>query len=307
MAKRVAVVGSLNADLSVRVGRLPGPGETVLGEGFLSSGGGKGANQAVAAARLGSSVHMIGCVGDDAHGRELLDLARADGIDVGCVVRRGEPTGVALIVVDGRGQNLIAVASGANGALSPADVEGARDTILASDLAVAQLEVPIDAVEAAARLAGKAGIPLLLNAAPAQPGLDGLLGTVSVLVVNETELALLAGLPSVPEGSEAHVAAALLERGPRAVVVTLGSRGAVLVRAGSAVAVPALDVAAVDATAAGDSFVGALAASFRGLDGLEDGVRYACAAAALTCTRPGAQPSLPTAAEVEAFRHSLRS
>jgi ribokinase len=295
---RVAVLGSLNMDLVVRVDRLPVAGETVMGQHFLTASGGKGANQAVAAAKLGAKVTMLGCVGLDDHGRRLLQSARGAGVNVRRIRRLTTPTGVALIVVERRGQNIIAVASGANGCVTPEFVSDDADLIARSDLLVAQLETPLEAISTAASIARSAGVPFLLNAAPARSDLGGLLSRVTILVVNETELSVVSGVPDV-EGREGEVASRLLSRGPEVVVVTLGARGSLLVDKDGVRSVSSYPVDAVDATAAGDAFVGALAARFRGMDSLDEATRYASAAGAVACTRPGAQPSLPVLAEVE--------
>ena len=294
---RVVVLGSLNMDLTVRTEKLPVPGETVLGRDFRTSPGGKGANQAVAAARLGAEVSMVGCVGPDDYGRRLTEDVAADGVDVDQVRIVDSPTGVALIVVDERGQNQIALAQGANALVDPETVEFAADLIGTAHVVVAQLETPLESIVAAAEAARDAGVPFILNAAPARADLQELLPLVTVLVVNETELEIVLGSRAEP-GEEAAAALELLERGPRAIVVTLGSRGSLVVDAAQSIAVPTHPVKVEDSTAAGDAFVGALAARFAGLDRLEEAARFASAAGALACTKPGAQPSLPTEAEV---------
>ncbi len=292
--QRVVVVGSLNFDLVVESSRLPVAGETVLGGMFRTAAGGKGANQAVAAARIGAKVSMLGCVGQDKYGRELLASLRTDRVDVRRVRRVVEPTGVGLIVVEHRGENLIVVAPGANECLSPADIVAAQPLFARANVVVAQLEIPLETVVAAAHTAHQAGATFVLNAAPARTDLDALLRHVDVLIVNETELTSIAGL-----GDEEMAARTVLERGPRGVVITLGARGALVVDHQAATRIAAFAVDAVDATAAGDAFVGALAARFRGLESLVEAAQYASAAAGLACTRPGAQSSLPSASEVE--------
>ncbi|MCA1644740.1 MAG: ribokinase, partial [Chloroflexi bacterium] len=296
--RRVVVLGSLNLDLVAEVGRLPVPGETVLGSAFRSAGGGKGANQAVAAARVGAQVTLIGCVGEDANGRQLQTLLREDAVDISRVRVVAEPTGVALILVEAGGQNVIAVVPGANGCLRASDVAEARPALVGADVLVAQLEVPLAAVSAGAAAAREAGVAFMLNAAPARTGLDQLLRDVDVLVVNETELGSLAGR-AVAVGDEAAVARMLVDRGVRAVVVTLGGRGALVVDARGVTPVAAWPIEAVDTTAAGDAFTGALAARYAGPESLVAAARYASAAAALACTGVGAQPSLPRAVDVE--------
>jgi ribokinase len=296
-APRVAVVGSINMDLVVQVERLPVHGETVLGGTFLTAGGGKGANQAVAAARMGARTHMIGCLGDDAYGRQMRKALRQAGVRLRGVEEVPGPTGVAIILVERSGQNVIAVASGANATLSAEQVEAAS-SLKRADVVVAQLEVPLESVAAAARVGRQHGAYCILNAAPARTGLGDLLALVDVLVLNQVELAALVG--STPsEGDEAAAAREMLARGPRAVVVTLGARGAIIATPHATLSVPSHTIKVVDTTAAGDAFVGALAARFESLDNLEQAVRHATAAGALACTRMGAQPSLPTAAEVD--------
>jgi ribokinase len=295
-ASHIVVVGSLNMDLTARVSRLPAPGETVLGGELRTAPGGKGGNQAVAAARLGAATRMIACVGDDAYGRELVAGLKREGVDVTGVRAAEGPTGVALICVDDRGQNQIVVAPAANTRLTADMIDGSRWT--AGTWVVAQLEVSTDAVAGAFRQANARGARTILNAAPAMQFSVDLWKLTDVLVVNETEAAALAGrsLSDVP--SAVAVARALSERGPDTVAVTLGAEGAVIVSFGEAWYIPALPVVAVDATAAGDAWVGALAASLaRGADFLT-AARTASVAGALTATRHGAQPALPTLDEV---------
>ena len=274
MPPRVAVVGSLNLDLVARVDRLPRPGETVTDAGFARVPGGKGANQAVAAARLGADVSMIGCVGDDAFAREALAGLEEAGVDVTAVRTVDTPTGVAVIVVAADGENTIVVAPGANTRLRADDAVRAAD----ADVTLAQLEVPLEAVLAAARHARF----FCLNAAPARGPLPGDLAA-DLLVVNEYELEAIGTPPS------------------RLVAVTQGAEGAVLLADGEEIARarPPL-VNAVDGTAAGDAFCAQLAIALQGGVAPEDALARACAAGAVAASRFGAQPSLPTAAEVDA-------
>jgi ribokinase len=289
---RLVVVGSLNMDLVVRVPSLPQPGETVIGGTFLRAAGGKGANQAVAAARLGAAVAMVGRVGDDAFGDELGRRLAEEGIEAQAVHASGATTGVALIVVDAAGQNSIAVASGANALLAPSDVPA--DLLVGSDVVLAQLECPIETVEHAFRTARAAGAATLLNAAPAGAIPSTLLEAADVLVINEHELAALLGRETVPAGGEAAAARELRAWPGQVVVVTLGDRGAVAAAGDALVEQSALPVDVVDTTAAGDAFVAAFARAYWPERDPTAALRFACAAGALACTRPGAQPSLPT-------------
>jgi len=300
-AGRVVVVGSLNMDLVVRVERHPRPGETVMGRGHASHPGGKGANQALAAARLGASVAMVGRVGDDDHGRALLASLRAGGVDVGAVLTGTQPTGVAFIQVDGAGQNSIVVSPGANAEVTPSDVAGLG--LRGAAVVMLQLEVPLETVLAAARAGRAAGAAVLLNAAPARPLAGEELADVTHLLVNEHEAAALLGADAAAVIADPVAAARRLTAVAPVAVVTLGAAGAAWAeRGGGEGRQPAFAVEVVDTTAAGDAFAGALAARLAaGERDLAAAVRYACAAGSLATTRAGAQPSLPTGGEVEAL------
>jgi ribokinase len=289
----IVVVGSLNLDLVVRVDRLPGPGETVSGGDVFRNPGGKGANQAVAAARLGRAVAMVGRVGDDAAGRELLASLEGDGVDTAHVrAVDGVPSGAAFITVGQDGENQIVVSPGANARLAPEHVAAAEAALRAAAVTMVQLEVPLEAVAAAVRTAAGR---VVLNPAPVRDLPAELLAEVDVLVPNRVELAQLAGAP-VPGTVEE--AAALAGRLPtRAAVVTLGADGALVVEDGRAGHVPAVPVRPVDTTAAGDAFCGGLADALAGGAALQDAARWAVRVAAAACTRPGAQASLPTPEE----------
>ncbi|MFL5732100.1 MAG: ribokinase [Chloroflexia bacterium] len=295
---RVVVLGSLNIDLVIRVPHLPSPGETVTGHSFFQAPGGKGANQAVAAAKLGANVHMVGRVGGDAFGVALRESLRAAGADDSCVISTPDvSTGVALIFVDDEGENVIVLDSAANARLSTQDVEAASSQISEADALLLQLEVPLETVLRAAQAARNGTAHLILNAAPARELPGELFPLVDTLVVNREELAALSGSRAEPR----EAAGALLAKGCGAVLVTLGAEGSVLVREGEATHVPAFRVEAVDTTAAGDTFAAAYAvASLEGADP-ETRLRFANAAAALTVTRAGAQIGMPARAEVEAF------
>jgi ribokinase len=298
MVARVTVVGSINMDLVVTTERLPGPGETILGTDFQRFGGGKGANQALAAARMGASVRLIGKVGTDEPGRALVgDLLRA-GVEISRIGRAEGPTGTAVITVDRHGTNTIVVIPAANALLTPDDVAAAGDVVADSDVVLLQLEVPMASVVAAADLARAAGVPVFLNPSPVQPLPDRLLDGLAYLVVNETELTALTD----DTGDPARVFA----RGVQRIVLTLGERGSRLITAEGAHEVPPFRVPSVDTTAAGDAFLGALAATLSER-GVETALETASAAGALATTRMGAQPSLPTLAEVDAFVLTRRS
>lgn len=300
----IVVVGSLNMDLVVRLPEIPRPGETRLGGTFATFPGGKGANQAVAAARLGARVTLIGRVGDDAFGRELIKSLAAEGVDCAHVgLDPHAPTGVALIQVDARGENSIAVASGANFELNESHLRDAWSRIDPPDWLVMPLETPIETVHSAARLARSAGAGVILNPAPARPLPDDLLALVDVLIPNQHEAAILTGRSGHTDQDVRSAAAELRGRGAASVIVTLGQRGALVLdgRSDSLSMIPAYPVEASDTTAAGDCFVGALAVALAERRPLPAAAAFACAAAAISVTRPGAQPSMPRRAELDAF------
>ncbi len=302
----ILVVGSSNTDMILRVPRIPRPGETVLGSDFAMAGGGKGANQAIAAARAGGRVTFVARIGDDIFGERAMASFEADGLDTRFVVRSpGSSSGVALINVDERGENCISVASGANALLSAADVENAADAFAAADIVLVQLESPIETVEAAVRKAGERGVPVVLNPAPARPLDDGLLRRVAILTPNEHEAGILAGIPVANDRGARDAAARLRARGPATVVITRGERGVYASAPEFEGVVPGFKVDPVDTTAAGDIFNGALAVALAEKAALIDALRFAQAAAAISVTRPGAQPSAPTRAEIEHFIRGL--
>lgn len=298
--KRILVVGSSNTDMIIRLDRLPRPGETLLGGEFITAAGGKGANQAVGAARAGGWVTLIARVGRDMFGEQALAGLVKDGINVDYVSRdKTSPSGVALIFVAKDGENIIAVASGANGRLTPAEVKKAKSVFSDASVLIMQLETPLETVQAAAELATRAGVPVILNPAPARPLPDELLGRVSILTPNESEAELLTGIKVNSDAAAARAADKLLARGVQTVILTLGARGAFVACDGCRQRVPGFKVKAVDTTAAGDVFNGALAVALAEERPLPSAVRFANAAAALSVTRLGAQPSAPTRVEIE--------
>ena len=300
--RHIVVVGSSNMDLVVKTPRIPARGETILGGDFLMIPGGKGANQAVAAAKLGAHVHFVARLGNDVFGRQSLANFEKEGVDTGHVtLSEGAASGVALITVDDEGNNVIVVAPGANGILSASDVERASEEIRAAGVVVAQLEIPLDTVQRAADLADEAGVPFILDPAPACPLPDELLGRVSVLTPNETEARILTGVEVSDEASARTAAGKLLAAGVKAVVVTMGAQGFVLAEADAMTFVPALPVKAVDATAAGDAFTGSLAVGLAQGQTLRDAGAFAARVAALSVTKMGAQSSMPTRQEVETY------
>ncbi len=302
MGSRIVVVGSSNTDMIIKTARIPRPGETVIGGEFSTAAGGKGANQAVAAARAGGDVSFVARVGDDMFGQQALAGFHADKVGVNHVLQdSAAPSGVALIFVDEHGENSIAVASGANALLTPEDVLEARDTITSADVLVMQLETPLGTVRAAAELAHERGVRVILNPAPAQQLDADILEHVSVITPNETEAELLTGV-AVSNESEAEAAASkLTAMGVDTVAITLGARGVFLFDSNHEELVPGFPVDAVDTTAAGDVFNGALAVALAEGTPLPEAARFANAAAALSVTTLGAQPSAPGRAEIEEF------
>lgn len=301
----VLVLGSINTDLVIRGPRLPRPGETVLEGEFFQAAGGKGANQAVAAARAGKEqVVFLATVGDDSYGRQSLDGLRREGIDCRWIrVVPNVTTGVALILVDPQGENLISVAGGANLALTPEFVDAVPEEVFASaKVCLASLETPAATVLRFLRRARRAGVPTILNPAPAlaRQQAEPLLKLADVLTPNEHEVATLAECEADSQGSAVAAAAVLQVAGAKSVVVTLGANGSVVVEQNRPpVAIPAMSVTAVDTTAAGDAFSGALAVGLSEGTSLADAARFATIAAGLAVTKAGAQPSLPSRAEIE--------
>jgi len=299
---RIVVLGSSNTDMIIRLDRIPRPGETVLGGEFMTAAGGKGANQAVAAARAGGHVSLIARVGRDSLGDQAVRAFLEDNIDVSRVTRDPRlASGAALIFVARNGQNSIAVAGGANGALSPAHVKKSRALIVNAKVLLMQLETPVETVAAAAQMAASKGVLVILNPAPARSLPDSLLRRVSILTPNESEAEELTGIKLGGLKDAKRAAEALRRRGVKTVILTLGARGALIASESGQRLVPGFKVKAVDSTAAGDVFNGTLAVALTEGQSLEQSVRVAHAAAAISVTRRGAQPSVPKRAEVEKF------
>ena len=301
---KIVVIGSANTDMILKVPRIPKSGETLLGGTFSTAAGGKGANQAVAAARAGGEVTFIARVGKDMFGKMVIEGFKRDGINVDHVhITKNTPSGVAVIFVDERGENSIGVASGANSCLLPEDIIEAKGVIESADILLMQLETPIETVEVAATIAHAQGIPVILNPAPAQKLPESLFPLISVLTPNERETAYLTGMQmNIEDFETASLAGEILQKkGIETVILTLGSRGAVLVGPDKSLHMPTYQVKAVDTTAAGDVFNGALAVRLAEKASLSEAVQFANAAATLSVTKLGAQPSAPMRREIEQF------
>jgi ribokinase len=308
VAGKVVVVGSSNIDLIMKMQRLPRPGETVTEAEFAQVFGGKGANQAVGAARAGGQVAFVGCVGDDAYGGQVIENLKKDGIDTRHVFREeGVASGTALIMIDARGENCISVAPGANYRLTPAHVDRARDVIEEAAVVIAQGEILPETLEHVIDLGFRLGKLVLLNLAPARPLGEAALGKLGALAVNETEAEFLTGLPVKTDAEVGAAASTLLRRGPKIVIVTLGARGAWVAVEGHQGLVAGFEVEPTDTTAAGDVHCGALAVGLVEGQALLDAVAFANAAAAVSVTRLGAQPSAPSRGEIDALLGGRRT
>ncbi|MFJ4196809.1 ribokinase [Pseudomonas sp. NPDC089534] len=305
MSANVVVIGSLNMDLVTRAPRLPLGGETLIGHSFATVPGGKGANQAVAAARLGAAVAMVGCVGNDAYGAQLRDALLAERIDCRAVSAVADSSGVALIVVDDNSQNAIVIVAGANGALTSAVVDRFDDVLQAADVVICQLEVPDATVGHALKRARALGKTVILNPAPASRVLPSdWYASIDYLIPNESEAAILSGLPVDSLEAAERAASHLIGLGAGKVLITLGAQGLLFASGTGFEHFPAPKVKAVDTTAAGDTFVGGFAAALARGESEAQAIRYGQVAAALSVTRAGAQPSIPTRSEVQAFKSS---
>lgn len=302
--KPIIVIGSSNTDMVIRCSRLPRPGETVLGGSFMMNHGGKGANQAVAAAKLGGDTVFIGKVGDDVFGHQTVEMLTSLGIDTRFLgVSATEPSGVALINVDEHtAENSISVASGANGAIRPADIDAAEEVIASASLILMQLEIPIDTVTYAAKMAKRHGVTVVLNPAPApsEPLPEELLENVDIIIPNKTEAEVITGIAIDTPQDELRAIRSLHSKGISTVIFTLGSKGALLCQNGDCEEVPSFKVKAVDTTAAGDTFCGALCVGLSEGKEMRPAMIFANQAAAISVTRTGAQQSVPTRAEVDA-------
>ena len=307
-APRILVVGSINMDIVALTERLPTPGETITGGTLLINHGGKGANQAVAARRLGADVRFIGCVGEDTFGPELRQSMAAEGIGVeGLTTIAGMHSGTAVIVVDTAGRNQIAVASGANLCLTVDWVERFLEDFAWAQVVICQLEVPLDTVLWTLRTARQHGATTILNPAPAQPVPPEIWPLVDYLTPNEVEATQISGLPLTTLSDADNVARALLAWGPRVAILTLGAQGAFVGTLDHMVHIAAFPVTVVDSTAAGDTFNAALAVALAEGCPLAGAVRFANAAAGLACTQRGAQNSLPVRTQVDAFLANTRA
>jgi ribokinase len=302
MTKPIIVVGSINLDLVARATTIPRPGETLIGDSFRTFHGGKGANQAVAAARLGYPVTMLGNVGDDSFGEELRAALRESGVSVEAIGTTPGASGVALVLISAAGQNSIVVVPGANALLSPAQLEGHSSLLQGAGILLAQLEIPLESVGFLAEFAERNSIPFLLDPAPARDLPTSLLRRVTWLTPNETEADTLLDATNLSADKPIEAAKALAAKGPRNVILKLGSEGCILAAENQPPkSIPAFAVNAVDTTAAGDAFAGAFAVALMRDSTPKEAVRFASAVAAISVTRHGAQPSMPTNAEVLAF------
>ncbi len=302
MGKKIVVVGSSNTDMIIKVPWLPKPGETILGGRFFTAAGGKGANQAVAAARAGGDVIFLARIGDDMFGQKAKEGFIKDKINVEYVLTdESEPSGVALILVAPDGENVIAVAGGANSCLSPSDIEKQRDVISSADILLGQLETPLETIHKAVSIASAGGVKVILNPAPAQELSDDLLRKISILTPNESEAQLLTGIKVDSAENAAKAADVLIGKGVQTVLLTMGARGAYIATSEFKELIPGFKVKAVDATAAGDVFNGALAVAIAQNKPVREAVSFANAAAALSVTKLGAQPSAPTKEDIDKF------
>ncbi|MBI9048902.1 MAG: ribokinase [Anaerolineaceae bacterium] len=302
MMKSIVVLGSINTDLILQCDHLPVPGETILSADLQNAGGGKGANQAVAMARLGADVAMVGMVGMDGYGDQHISAFKHEGMNTTYVYKLPKaPTGTAIILLDDQGQNSIVVSPGANMHLTQKEVTSANELFHAGAILVMQLEIPIRTVEFAAQLAKQRNMQIIFNPAPAQMLSDGLISMIDYLILNETEMEIISGQKMNNEGEAVQFAKKWIAQGVKGIILTLGAKGAWFVSVDEEFFMPPFHVEALDTTAAGDAFVGAFTKAIaEGLSHVE-AMRFAAATAALAVTQLGAQPSLPTLKRVQTF------
>lgn len=302
MDKKIIVIGSSNTDMVIKADRIPVPGETIMGGRFMMNPGGKGANQAVAAARLNGNVYFIAKTGNDLFGKRSIEQYEKEGIHIENIFSDPIlPSGVALITVDAKGENSIVVASGANGSLSPEDLQNIKRTIEKGEILLMQLEIPIETVEYAAQIAKQQGIKVILNPAPARPLSTKLLQNLYIIIPNETEAEILSGVKVTDWESARKAANIISAEGVDIVVITMGSKGALVKENSTYYEVPAPKVKAVDTTAAGDTFCGALCVALSEDMSVIDAVKFANKCASITVTRMGAQSSLPYRKEIDSL------
>jgi len=302
MSKKIVVIGSSNIDLIMKMDRLPKRGETVTNATFVQTFGGKGANQAVGASKASGEVYFVNCVGDDRYGTAIIENMRAAGVNTDYIFQEiGVASGTALIMIGGEGDNYISVAPGSNYRLTPTHIDRVKGLIAESAMVVLQFEITEETLLSAVNCAYTAGIPVMLNLAPARLLQADTLEKLEYLIVNETEAEFLCGFSVDSDAAVEHAAQTLLAKGPKTVILTLGSQGSYIAHSDSHQKVPAFKVKAIDTTAAGDIYCGSLAAALVEGRSLEEGVRFASAAAAISVTRLGAQPSTPTREEIDAF------
>lgn len=300
--KKICVIGSLNMDLVVKVETMPRAGQTLIGSDFKEVPGGKGANQAVAMARLGGSVSMIGKVGNDSFGKTLIEALKNDKVDTKYIHIEDGPTGVAMITVDKNAENSIVVAPGANYKVKEIDIDNNIDAIKDSDIVVVQLETPVDTIKYALNKAKELNKYTILNPAPAVKLEEDIISNVDLLTPNETELEILSGVKIENEEDILKAAKVMISKGVKELIVTLGSKGSLYINKDKQIFKNAYKVDAVDTTAAGDSFTGALSVSFANNKGIEEAMDFASKVGALSVMKEGAQSSLPTLEEVSNFR-----
>lgn len=296
---KIVIIGSSNTDLVVRTHKIPSPGETVIGADYFVNPGGKGANQAVTVAKLGGDASFIARVGDDEYGRMSLEGYKAAGLDVSHIsIDKSAHSGVAMIVVDDKAENAITVSSGANYKMSREDIDNAESLLDSADLLLMQLEIPMPIVEYAAEKAYSKGVKVILNPAPAAKISENLLSKLYIITPNETECEILTGIRVTDHESKMQAAEKLLKAGVKNVIITIGSKGSCLVNSEGCIQVPAIPQKAVDTTAAGDVYCGALCVALSEGKSIPDAMAFATAASSISVTRNGAQPSIPTRQEV---------